>query len=266
VFKKIQELPLEFFNQNKAGDLIFRINNDTEKISQFFSETFTRFVGSVFMIGGAAIFLIVIHVKLGIATLLPALILFLSTQFLSAWVKRVNSAGLRASGLLSAEVQESLQNFKVIVAYNRRDYFRNRFEEINTENYKANIVSGVANGMYTPAYDLAANVAQYAVLAYGLYLIASGSVTIGIMVSFLSYAEKFYNPLRQLATLWSSVQVSLAAWSRVSDILNLETNIKFPEHDSAHDAGAEVIVSSAKNLLEFKDVSFHYADNTGTIV
>lgn len=262
IFKKIEELPLAFFSQNKAGDLISRINNDTEKLSQFFSETLTRFVGSLFMIGGAGIFLVIIHLKLGIATLLPAAILYLSTRFLSSWIKQANDAGLKASGLLSAEVQESLQNFKVIVAFNRRDYFRNRFSEINTENYKANIKSGIANGIYTPAYDFAANVAQYAVLVYGLFLIASGNVTIGILVSFLSYAEKFYNPLRQMAMLWAGVQVALAAWSRISNILNLESNMKVVSSEHA----SLSLEGNPNDLLEFKDVSFHYTDSTGTII
>ncbi len=284
IFKKIQELPLEFFSQNKTGDLISRINSDTEKLSQFFSETLTRFLGSIFMIGGAGIFLVVIHAKLGTATLLPAIILWLCTLCVSKIVKKVNTASLKSTGLLSAEVQESLQNFKVIVAFNRRDYFRSRFNEINEKNYSDNYKAGIWNGIFTPLYDFAANIGQYVVLLYGIYLISTGSATLGVLVSFLAYAEKFYNPLRQMAQLWSTVQVSLAAWTRISAILNLRSNLHIVHPDIADTdiARSEVEAhtnnstgininsntskgSDANSILEFKDVSFHYHDDSGTI-
>ena len=254
IFEKLEELPLTFFTQNKAGDLISRINNDTEKLSQFFSETLTRFLGSIFTIVGVVIFLVVLQTKLGIATLIPAVVLWILSQFISSWIRKANDQSLKSGGLLSAEVQESLQNFKVIVSFNRRDYFRNRFDEINKQNYRANMKAGILNGLYTPIYDFAANLGQYAVLVYGIYLIATGSVTIGIIVSFLAYAEKFYNPLRQMAQLWSTLQISLSAWSRISNILSLTSDMKIL---------SEGEISEKKSLLEFRNVSFHYNTESG---
>ncbi len=266
IFSKLEELPLAFFTQNKAGDLISRINNDTEKLSQFFSETLTRFVGSIFIIVGAAVFLVVVHIKLGVATLLPAVILVILSRLVASSVKKANDEGLKATGLLSAEVQESLQNFKVVVAFNRRDYFRSRFGEINDSNYKSNIKAGIWNGIFMPAYDFAANLGQYAVLAYGLYLIANGQATIGILVSFLAYAEKFYNPLRQMAQLWSAMQVSLSAWARISKILSLESDMKVLAGETVEagkgiqNVAGEEYAEQNTPLLEFKNVSFHYFD------
>ena len=72
LFTKLQELPLDFFNQNKAGDLISRINNDTDKLNQFFSQALVQFAGNVFMMTGAAIFLLTLNVRLGLAALAPA--------------------------------------------------------------------------------------------------------------------------------------------------------------------------------------------------
>jgi ATP-binding cassette, subfamily B, bacterial len=255
IFKKIEELPLAFFSQNKAGDVISRINSDTSLLSQFFSETLTRFFGSIFVIVGAGVFLVILHVQLGLVTLLPALGLVIITRLLAGYVKKVNKENLAQNGQLSAEVQEGLQNFKVIVASNRRDFFQTRFELVNTAAYRASTKARITNGVFMPLFDFAANIGQYAVLVYGIYLIAAGSVTIGLLVTFLAYAEKFYNPLRQLANLWSSIQVSLAAWSRISDILELESNMLILPKDAADSM-------SEKNttLIEFKDVSFYYDD------
>ena len=135
IFNKLQQLPVDFFNQNKAGDLISRVNNDTDKLNQFFSQSLMQFIGSIFTMIGAAIFLLSINIKLGAATLVPAILILIFTQFVSPWVKRKNAATLKSTGAMSAEIQESLSNFKVIIAFNRRDYFRKRFNDSNQANY-----------------------------------------------------------------------------------------------------------------------------------
>ena len=81
-----------------------------------------------------------------VVTLVPALLILIFTKATSAWVKKKNAASLQRTGGLSAEIQESLNNFKVIIAFNRRDYFRKRFEEANDHNYIAAKSAGVASG------------------------------------------------------------------------------------------------------------------------
>src|ERR1700704_569862 len=94
-----------------------------------------QFIGSIAIMTGAGIFLLCINIKLGAATLIPAVIILLFTTLTSAWVKRKNAGNLKSVGGMSAEIQESLNNFKVIIAFNRRDYFRKRFDEANKHNY-----------------------------------------------------------------------------------------------------------------------------------
>src|SRR5690606_352908 len=183
IFNKLQQLPVDFFNQNKAGDLISRINNDTDKLNQFFSQSLMQFIGSIFTMFGAAIFLLSINSKLGAATLVPAIFILLFTQLVSPWVKRKNAATLKSIGGLSAEIQESLSNFKVVIAFNRRDYFRKRFNEANLDNYTTAAGAGLANNIFLPTYGLFSNIAQLIVLTYGIYLISAGQFTIGLLVS-----------------------------------------------------------------------------------
>jgi ATP-binding cassette subfamily B protein len=249
VFNKLQELPVDFFNQNKAGDLISRINNDTDKLNQFFSQSLVQFIGSIFVMTGAAIFLLSINIELGAAALVPALLLWVFTKAVSPWVKSRNAVNLRSVGGMSAEIQESLNNFKVIIAFNRRDYFRHRFDEVNQENYSSSVSAGLANNIFMPVYGLSSNIGQLIVLAFGIYLIAAGSFTIGLLISFLAYISNFYNPLRQLAALWANFQVALAAWDRVAKILSLENDLIVLEDKK--------IVSNS-SLLSFKNVSFTY--------
>ena len=249
IFNKLQDLPVAFFNQNKAGDLISRVNNDTDKINQFFSQSLMQFIGTIATMTGAGIFLLVINFRLGIATLLPGLLIFIFTKFSSPWIKKRNALSMQSTGALSGEIQESLHNFKVIIAFNRRDYFRNRFEEANNQNYTAAIAAGIANNVFIPVYGIFAGIAQLIVLTFGIYLISTGHFTIGLLVSYLAYATNFYNPLRQLAALWTNFQVAMAGWDRISYILNMDNNLPV------------ILATTVENntaIMEFRNVSFGY--------
>lgn len=234
IFTKLQELPVSFFQENRSGDLISRINSDTDKLNQFISQGLIQFVGNVFLMAGTGIFMLFLSFRLGLASLLPALLVFFITQIISPVVQRKNLASLRSLGGMSSEIQESLGNFKVIVAFNRLDYFRNKFQESNDENFRASIASGIASNVFMPIYGLSANVAQVAALTYGVYLITTGHLTMGLLIGFQFYVNNFYSPLRQLAALWSSFQLSLASLERISEVLTLESNmevIKNPDQE-----------------------------------
>lgn len=253
IFLKLQELPIDFFNQNKAGDLISRINNDTSKLNQFFSQSLMQFVGNIFIMVGAGIFILFINFTLGICAIIPALLLLIFNKFFTPYAKKKNAASLKSVGNLSSEIQESLDNFKVIVAFNRRDYFRKRFDLQNQDNFKKALSSGIANSIFTPLYTFAYNIAQIGVLYYGIYLISKGNFSFGLLISFLTYTSRFYDPIRQIAAVWPSFQMAVAGWERISAILSLKSNLI--THETAN------ISESRDNncALEFKNVSFGYS-------
>jgi ATP-binding cassette, subfamily B, bacterial len=255
VFTKLQDLPVAFFHQNKAGDLISRINNDTDKLNQFFSQALMQFIGSAFVIFGAGIFLLAFNIRLGAAALLPALCVLIVTRSISAWVKSKNKISLQAMGGMSAEIQESLENFKAIVAFNRLDYFRDKFNAANQTNFKASVGSGMASNIFMPMYGLASGLAQIIVLAYGIWLISIGSITVGLLIGFLLYVNSFYGPLRQLASVWQSLQLALASLDRISEVLDLESDMQVLQLDNQNGLSA----------LEFRNISFHYTEGVDVL-
>jgi len=252
IFKKIQSLPLAFFNQNKLGDLISRINNDTDKLNQFFSQQLNQFAGNFFTMLGISIFIFVINWKLALVTLASAFILFVFTYFVSPWISKRNRLSLQSLGNLSAEIQESLNNFKVMVAFDRRDYFRDNFNKVNTENFKHSVKSGIANNISGPLYDFSGNMATLLVLIYGIYLVTHGQFTVGLLISFLAYTDKFYGPLRQMASIFASAQVALAGWNRIFEILNLSSDMPILP---------ETPIKETDSIMHFDEVSFKYEDS-----
>jgi ATP-binding cassette subfamily B protein len=248
LFVKLQELPLAFFNANKAGDLISRVNRDTQKVNEFFTQGLLRFVQNIFLIGGAGIFILVIQWKLGTAALLPVIVLAIFTKSISSWVGSVNKKSNKAAGLLSGEIQESIANFKVILAFNRRDYFKKRFGDSNRDNFKGAVKAGIANELYTPVYEWMGNIALIITLSYGLYLISKGDFAIGLLVSYVMYVTRFYDPLREMARMAASLQTALASWDRIGHILRLKSNLEIISEGK----------KDGKGLIEFRNVSFGY--------
>ncbi|MCO6496724.1 MAG: ABC transporter ATP-binding protein [Chitinophagaceae bacterium] len=251
IFNKIQTLPVKFFNQNKAGDLISRINNDTENVNRFFSQYLMQFIDNVFLMLVTAIFLLVINPKLGGAALTPAIFILLFVKFVNPWVRKKNAISLKKFGLLSAEIQEGFSNFKTIVAFNRRDFLREKIKNANNENYRASVIAGIANGLYEPVFTLLSNLAQLTVLSFGIYLITQGDFTVGLLISYIAYTIAFYRPLRQIANLWANFQTTMAAWDRISVILTMEPDLVYGNRTEAGQV-------NGVPLLSFKDVSFQY--------
>jgi ATP-binding cassette, subfamily B, bacterial len=248
LFAKLQDLPLAFFTENKAGDLISRLNNDTDKLNQFVAQALMQFVSSLFLMTGVAVFVLSLNLRLGIAALLPAIGVFAVTKATGAWVKRKNMRSMQTLGGLSAEVQESLHNFKVIVAFNRLDYFQRKFKTANDTNYSASVSAGFANNIFMPMYGFAHNLAMLLVVAYGIILIGAKETTAGLLIGFLLYVNNFYGPMRQLAVVWSSFQLALAALDRISEVFALESDMPVLPADP----------SESTSVLEFRKVHFQY--------
>lgn len=226
VFSHIQSLPMAFFHQNKAGDLISRINNDTDKVNQFLSEFLIRFIATFISLIGIGVFVFALNVRMSLVMMAAACVTVFVTRFLSGWVQRTNKQSLESEGELSAEIQENLDNFKVLVAFHRQDYFLESVQRANNKSRLWLFRAQIASGVFSPLYTAASHLAQVALLVYGVSLIHRGDLTTGLLIGFLVYAQKFYEPLRILGMLWGNFQSTMAAWSRIEEILRLESSLK----------------------------------------
>lgn len=249
LFTQLASLPVAFFAQNRAGDLISRVNNDTDKLNQFFSQALMQMFGNMFIVIGAGILLLTLNWELGLVAIAPAIALLVITRALSPWVKRSNRTSMERLGALSGDVSESLANFEVIVAFNRADYFREKFAAANERNYRAAVTAGIASGVFVPLYTLAGAAGSILVLAAGVWLISQSLLTVGLLIGYLMYVTSFYNPLRQMATVWSTLQQAMAALDRVTEMLRLKNNLPVIEGGAFGPTGT---------LLAFDQVGFAY--------
>lgn len=255
LFKKLQALPIAFFNQNKAGDLMSRINNDTDKINQFLSQSISQFIGIVFTLVGILCFTFSMNWKMTLIMISATAVLYVITRMLSPWINRENKKSLEAVGNFSSSLQENLTNFRVVAAYGKREYLERNLTEANKNTFKSALTSGVGNRIFEPIYDFGGAAALIAVLGFGFYLISTGEITIGILIAFVAYTQKFYDPMRYLAAIFGTVQLALAAWGRILEVLSLTNNLKSP---ASLTENAEEVSDKKDLRLELRDVSFAY--------
>ncbi len=259
IFTKLQSLPLQFFNQNKSGDLISRINNDTERMSQAFSETLLRFTGDILVIIGIGTAMLLINAELGLIAIFTMLIMVSITWLLSGWIKNRNDNSLQKLGELSGEIQESLSNFKVAVVFNRRDYLRDSFKTVNESNRVAATFATIANTILAPMYNFAGNFASGLILIFGIQILLIDKIQMGVapefgtLLTFILYSSSFFSPLKEMGELFSQIQVALASWTRIFRLLDMRSNQpRIEESEKKHD----------DMLLKFDEVSFGYDPET----
>lgn len=254
VFSSLQSLPIDFFNRNKAGDLISRINNDTNKINQFLSEGVLRFTSLFFSLIGIAAMMLYLNWQLASIVLLLTAAIILITRIVTPYIEGINKGSLVDQGALSSEIQEGLTNFNALVAFQIQDYFKDHFTSISEKVYKAKIKANILNEGIAPLYTFTANIAQIILLIVGIRFILAGSITIGLLIGFLAYAQKFFEPLRILGSIVGSLQGALAAWTRVREIISLQSNLVIQEANENKE-------DKPNELLAFKNISFGYDED-----
>ena len=258
LFGKLQSLPIAFFNQNKAGDLMSRINNDTDKINQFLSQWIGQFIGVMFSLVGIIFFSLYLNWRLALAMMSMTIMIYLVTYFFSPTIRRENKKNLEANSDFSAALQENLTNFKVVAAYGKREYLENHLDKTSKATFKTALSSGFANRVFEPTYEFFGASALVLVLSYGFYLISQGQATVGVVIAFVAYTQRFYDPMKTLASAFGAIQLATAAWVRLQEVFSLKNNLKTENTEGD-------INGNPKLRLQLKNVSFTY-DDTNMVI
>jgi len=226
LFDHIQQMPLDFFQANKSGDIITRINTDTEKLNNFLSSSIFQFISSFFTFIGIGLFIFTLNWKLSLVVWLAVFVVVIISLVTGKFIAVKNQLAALSTSQANSFLEENFNNFKALVVFNKSEYLIKSFESLNKDIYKKNILAQTLNSWFNPIYSFAGNISQIMVLLFGLHLLVNGELTLGLLIGFISYTQKFYEPLRTLGNIWGSMQEAIAAWIRVEKLLNLDTRDK----------------------------------------
>ncbi len=259
VFKKIQSLSIQYIEGEESGDLMSRLVNDIDAINSFISQGLVQAIGAVFSLLGIIVGMFFLHVPLALATLSIVPVMLLATGWFSTWSRRAFRKTRETIGDVSADLQEELEGVKVAQAFSRSRENIADFEERNAANRDANVNATAVTSAFSPVMDLLSTLDIAIVAGLGGFLAIQGSVTVGVVVSFLQYVNNFTRPVQTVSQLWTLAQSSLAAAERIFDLLDEAVDISDREDAIALDTiTGQVIFGPDGNE---QGVNFQYEDD-----
>jgi ATP-binding cassette subfamily B multidrug efflux pump len=249
LFEHLQKLSIAYFDRHTAGELMSRLTNDIDAINQAVSQNVVSLVASVLSLIGIVIAMFVLNPWLALAALLVVPIMFWFTQFIAKYTRRGFRDLQKELGEINGVMEESISGQRVVKAFRRSETAIERFRISNQKVY-AGIYANTYALMLMPLTNVLGNFFVIVLVGLGGYLALQGLVTVGMIATFIAYAQNFISPLRQLANMYNSIQAALAGAERVFEVIDTPAEV-----DNASDSLLPVPV---KGAVHFADVSFGY--------
>jgi ATP-binding cassette, subfamily B, bacterial len=251
LFAHIQNLKSDFFNKNQSGDLISRINSDTTLLDNFLGQYIFAFTSSFFVFVAFGLYLLWLNPLLALLAYFAVFLTVAISLALKSIVERTNKVGLESNGELKSYLADNLNNYQVIQAYNIHNKLAGEFQKFNSENQKTNFRSRIFTNIFASIYNLTGNLALLLILVAVFYFkIGSTSLGIGALVAFVYAVIKFFQPMRELGSVFSSLAEAVAALNRVREILGEPVSDLFKLNGENLKVNSEKLVSNKISKAE----------------
>jgi ATP-binding cassette subfamily B protein len=250
LFEHLQKLSIGFYSRNRAGVLISRLTNDIQALDQLVTEGISTLFSATLTLAGTAVILVVLDPGLALITFLTFPVLLVASvafRLASAGAYRLTREKIAH---VTAYLQETLSGVRVVRAFGQEPRHRSRFAELNDEHREANMRTVYLNAAYFPSVELLSAVATAAILIYGGNEVISGTVTIGVLATFVFYLQSFFDPIQSLSQLYTTYQAGMAALDKIFELLD-------EEPDVADKVDAEEL-PRVRGEIRFDDVTFSY--------
>jgi ATP-binding cassette subfamily B multidrug efflux pump len=259
LFTRVQRLPVAFFGEGSTGDLLSRLTNDVEAINQAISQNITTLVASLLSMLGIIVAMFLLDRWLALASLFVVPIMFWFTQFVARYTRKGFRDLQRDLGQLNGVMEEAISGQKTAQAFRRKQSAVEAFRRHNQQVFEAGVNANSYALLLMPITSVLGNLFVIVLSGLGGWLALAGLVSVGIIATFINYAQQFVNPLRQLANLYNSIQSALAGAERIFAIFDVPAETD--EADTA-DANVALPLSELRGDVSFEHVRFGYAPGT----
>ena len=225
LFGHIQTLPVSYFDRNPAGGLMSRLTIDVDAINQAVSQNVTTMLASIISLVGIIIAMFMLDAWLAITSLFVIPLLFWFTQFVARYTRKGFRELQKQLGEMNSVMEESISGLKVIKAFRRNDEVIDTFRIENNKVFKASVYANSYSMLLMPLTNVLGNLFIIVIAAFGGWRALKGLVTVGVIASFIIYGQNFIQPLRQLATMYNTIQSALAGSERIFEILDIPSEV-----------------------------------------
>ncbi|PFJ04700.1 ABC transporter [Bacillus cereus] len=252
IANKIDKLPLKYFDSTTYGDVLSRVTNDVDMIGQTLNQSVGSLVTAVVMFLGSLIMMFSINVTMTLSAIAATAVGFVLMIFIISKSQKYFLRQQKDLGRMNGHIEEIYSGHDVVKVYNGDKEAKQQFNKINESLFKSAWRSQFMSGMMMPLMIFIGNLGYVVVCVVGATLAMNGTITFGVIVSFMVYIRLFTQPLSQLAQAATSLQSTAAASERVFEFLDED------ELEDESDKEAILDANDVKGNVEFKNVKFGY--------
>lgn len=254
VQNKIRRLPVRYFDSNQFGDVLSRITNDIDNVSNALQQSLTQIISGILSVSLALVMMFRINFAMTLVAMLIIPLMLLITRFIVKRSQNKFSAQQKALGNLNGAITEMYTGFNEILLYNQQQVSINRFRNINSELCENAFKAQFISSMISPLVSLVTYLTIGTIAVMGTIFAISGTINVGDLQAFVRYIWQINDPLSRISSLSSQIQSAVAAMGRIFEILNEEEEVK--EVDRNTD------ITRIKGDVSFDQVHFGYYDET----
>lgn len=255
VQEKIHRLPLSYFDSRQRGEVLSRVTNDVDNISNSVSMTISQLLTSVLTVFAVLVMMLSISPLLTLFTIVTVPASLWVTRWITRRSQPLFVAQWRNTGRLAAHLEETYSGFTIVKTFGHRDAAQKRFTELNSDVQQSSFGAQFFSGLVSPATMFIGNLSYVAVAVVGGLQVATGQITLGSIQAFIQYVRQFNQPLTQVAGMYNTLQSGIASAERVFELLDTE----------AEPADTPRSLQPRTGRVEFERVSFGYVPGTPVI-
>ena len=248
---KLHRLPLSYFDRMRRGEVLSRVTNDIDNISQTLQQTMSQVITSLLTVVGVIAMMFVISGWLTLIALVTIPLMLLVTTQVAKRSQKLFIAQWGLTGTLNAQIEETYTGHALVRVFGNRAATDERFDAENDKLYQASFGAQFVSGIIAPAMTFIGNLVYVAIAVAGAVLITAGSLSLGSVQAFIQYTRQFTQPLSQLGSMMNLLQSGVASAERVFDLLDAPEQTPDPEVPETPE--------QATGRLVFEDVSFSYS-------
>ncbi len=250
MFSHLQRLSLSFYDRTQIGRVMSRLQSDVDVLEGLLSSGLLSIMSSLLALIGIIVAMLAMNVKLALLSFIVLPIMVVIAGFWQRHAQRSFRVTRAAISLVNATLQENISGMRVIQSMVREDRNRAEFEDLNAYNRDTNLTASKIAALVLPLVEVVAALAIVITLFYGAVLISHHSLTVGVLVAFILYINRFFDPIRDLSQQYTQLQRSGVAAERIFNILDLPVEIQ--------DRPDARTLPPIKGEVEFRDVVFGY--------
>jgi ATP-binding cassette, subfamily B, multidrug efflux pump len=225
MFEHLQKLSMKFYDNNEVGRVMSRVQNDVTALQDLLTQGFFTVIADLLGLSVILFWLFRLDWIMALATMavLPLLIIALAI-----WQSRAKKAFMQvrqAISIVNTNLQENISGVRVIQSLNREDENLKRFDKVNTDNLDANVQAARLTALVNPAVEISVAVATAVVIILGGYRVLNGLTSIGVVVAFALYVQRFFDPVRELVMQYAQLQRAMAGGQRAFEVLDTKPEI-----------------------------------------